>query len=64
MDEIVKKPTVLSGIQPSGNLTLGNYLGAVLNWQKLQDYDCFYMIANLHALTVRREAADLRKSTY
>ena len=54
------KKIILSGIQPSGAITLGNYLGAVRNWVKLQDdpesqYECYYMVADLHALTVRQE---------
>ncbi len=54
----------LSGIQPTGVMTLGNYIGAVRNWVQFQrDYDCIYMIANLHALTVRQDPAALRKST-
>ncbi len=61
----VKNKRILSGIQPSGaTFTLGNYAGAVKNWEKLQDeYDCFYMIANMHAITVRQTPADLRKRT-
>ncbi len=60
------KKIILSGIQPSGAITLGNYLGAVLNWVKLQNdpesqYECYYMVADLHALTVRQEAKILRK---
>ena len=46
-------PRVLSGIQPSGELHLGNYLGAIRNWVADQDrYDCFYCIVDLHALTL------------
>ena len=60
------KKIILSGIQPSGAITLGNYLGAVSNWVKLQNdpesqYECYYMVADLHALTVRQEAKVLRK---
>ena len=59
------KKTILSGIQATGNLTLGNYIGALKNFVKMQDeYDCFYMIANLHALTVRREPEELKENTY
>lgn len=59
-----KKPIVLSGIQPSGILTIGHYTGALKNWVELQDkYDCYYMIADLHAITVKQVAADLRKRT-
>jgi len=59
-----KKPIVLSGIQPSGVFTIGNYLGAVKNWAEIQErYDCVFMVANLHATTVRQEPAALRKNT-
>ncbi len=59
-----KKKRILSGIQPTGTFTLGNYLGAVRNWAKLQDeFECLYMIADLHALTVKCVPADLRKNT-
>ncbi|MFA6940223.1 MAG: tryptophan--tRNA ligase [Clostridiaceae bacterium] len=59
-----KKKTIFSGIQPSGELTLGNYLGALKNWVKLQDaYDCYYCIVDLHAITVRQEPAELRLKT-
>ncbi|MBQ3049181.1 MAG: tryptophan--tRNA ligase [Oscillospiraceae bacterium] len=59
-----KKKISLSGIQPTGVMTLGNYIGAVRNWVKFQqEYDCIYMIANLHALTVRQDPAALKKST-
>ena len=48
-----KKKIILSGIQPTGVFTLGNYLGAVKNWQQMQeDYQCYYFIADLHSLTV------------
>ena len=59
-----KKKVIFSGIQPSGNLTLGNYLGALKNWVKLQDeYDCFFCVVDLHAITVRQTPADLRRRT-
>lgn len=59
-----KKKIVLSGIQPSGLITIGNYLGAVKTWSEIQEqYDCVFMIANLHATTIRQEAAALRKNT-
>lgn len=58
------KKIILSGIQATGNLTLGNYLGALNNWVEMQDkYDCYYMIADLHTLTVRRDPEELRKNT-
>lgn len=59
-----KKQVVYSGIQPSGMLTLGNYVGAVRNWEKMQeDFDCIYCVVNMHAITVRQEAAVLRRRT-
>ncbi len=61
MDEQAK-PRVFSGIQPTGGFTLGNYIGAVRNWDKLQDeYDCVYSVVDLHSLTIRREPAELRR---
>ncbi len=58
------KKIIFSGAQPSGKMTLGNYLGAIQNWTKLQDeYDCFYSVVDLHAITVPQEAKDLRKNT-
>lgn len=59
-----QKKVIFSGIQPSGELTLGNYLGALKNWVKLQDdYDCYYCIVDMHAITVRQEPKDLRRRT-
>ena len=61
---IEKKPRILSGIQPSGIPTLGNYIGAMRNWKLLSDsYDCLYMIADLHSITVRQEPAKLRQQS-
>ncbi len=58
------KKVILSGIQATGNLTLGNYIGALKNFVKMQDeFDCNYMIANMHALTVRRDPAELKENT-
>lgn len=58
------KKTIFSGIQPSGSLTLGNYLGAVRNWALLQEeYNCYYCVVDMHAITVRQQAAELRKRT-
>lgn len=55
-----RKPRILSGIQPSGALHLGNYLGAVQNWVRLQDdYDCFYCIVDLHAVTIPYEPDEM-----
>lgn len=57
-----RKKVVYSGIQPTGCLTLGNYIGAVSNWLKLQDdYSCIYSIVDLHALTIRQVPAEFRK---
>ena len=51
-----KKKRIFSAIQPSGTITLGNYLGALRNWVKLQDdYNCIFAVADLHAITVRQE---------
>ncbi len=59
------KKTVFSGIQPSGNLTIGNYLGALRNFSQFTDnYDCLYCVVDQHALTVRQNPAELRRRTY
>ena len=58
---------VVSGIKPSGDLTIGNYLGAMKRWaenQRLDGYENFFFIANLHAITVKQDAGQLRKRTY
>ena len=56
------KKTMLSGIQPSGDLHLGNYLGAVKNWAALADeFECYYFMADLHSITVRQNPAELRR---
>ena len=58
----VRKKRIFSGIQPSGELTLGSYMGAIKNWVALQDeYECVYCIVDLHAITVRQNPADLRR---
>ena len=55
---------IFSGIQPSGDLTLGSYMGAIKNWVPLQDeYDCIYCIVDMHAITVRQDPALLRRRT-
>lgn len=62
-----EKQIVLSAIQPSGAITLGNYLGALKNWVKMQqsdEYNCFYALADLHTITVRQEPATFRKNIY
>ena len=64
MENNVQKKRILSGIQPSGNLTLGSYLGAIKNWVAMaDDYDCYYMMADMHTITVRQVPADLRRNT-
>ena len=62
MDE--QKKRLLSGIQPSGDLHLGNYLGAIRNWAALsEEFDCYWFMADLHTITVRQVPADLRRRT-
>ncbi len=64
MEQQAAKKRILSGIQPTGTFTLGNYIGAVRNWSRMQEeYECLYMVANLHALTVRQDPAALRRQT-
>ena len=59
-----RRARILSGIQPSGTPTLGNYIGAMRNWKLLSDdFDCLYMIADLHSITVRQEPAKLREQS-
>ena len=63
MEEVMQK-ILYSAVQPSGNLTIGNYVGAIRNWVKLQhEFTCFYAIADLHAITVRQVPAELRRHT-
>ena len=58
------KPIVFSGAQPSGELTIGNYMGALRQWVNMQDdYHCIYCIVDQHAITVRQDAQKLRKAT-
>jgi tryptophanyl-tRNA synthetase len=58
------KPRIFSGAQPTGNLHLGNYLGAVRNWVRLQaDYECIYCVVDLHAITVAQDPAELTRAT-
>ncbi|AVF36214.1 tryptophan--tRNA ligase [Rahnella sikkimica] len=60
----MSKPIVFSGAQPSGELTIGNYMGALRQWVHMQDdYECIYCIVDLHAITVRQDPAQLRKAT-
>ena len=58
-----KRKVVFSGIQPSGNITLGNYIGALRNFSLFDDADCLYCVVDLHTLTVRQNPADLRRRT-
>jgi len=56
------KKTIFSGIQPSGCVTIGNYLGALRSWKNLQDeYNCYFCVVDLHAITVKQTPADLRR---
>ena len=60
----MEKKVLYSAVQPSGNLTIGNYVGAIRNWVKLQhEFTCFYAMADMHAITVRQEPAELRRRT-
>ena len=64
MAEQASKKVMLSGIQPSGDLTLGSYLGAIKNWSaRAEEFDCYYFMADLHSNTVRQNPADLRRRT-
>ena len=59
-----QKKVMLSGIQPSGELTLGSYLGAIKHWPaRTKELACYYFMADLHTITVRQPAADLRRRT-
>ena len=59
------KKVCFSGVQPSGNLTIGNYLGAIKNFSEFSEkYKCFYCVVDQHAITVRQVPADLRRRTY
>ncbi|MFM7365138.1 MAG: tryptophan--tRNA ligase, partial [Cuspidothrix sp.] len=59
------KQRVLSGVQPTGNLHLGNYLGAIRNWVEIQDqYENFFCVVDLHAITVPHNPATLAADTY
>ena len=62
--QTIKKPVVFSAVQPSGLPTIGNYIGALKNWVKMQEeFDCIYAVADLHAITVRQEPAKLRANS-
>ncbi|MHC1785623.1 MAG: tryptophan--tRNA ligase [Christensenellales bacterium] len=63
-EQSIRKPVLFSGIQPSGRITLGNYVGAIRNFTLLEkDYDCLFCVVDLHALTVRQVPAQLRRQT-
>ncbi|MBR4720318.1 MAG: tryptophan--tRNA ligase [Clostridia bacterium] len=64
MEINMDKKTIFSGVQPSGNITLGNYLGAIKNWVGFQeDYNCIYAMMDMHAITVRQNPQELRRRT-
>ncbi|HEK0586431.1 TPA: tryptophan--tRNA ligase [Proteus mirabilis] len=64
VEKKAQKPIVFSGTQPSGELTIGNYMGALRQWVQMQDdYDCIYCIVDQHAITVRQDPTELRKRT-
>ena len=64
VEKKAQKPIVFSGAQPSGELTIGNYMGALRQWVQMQDdYDCIYCIVDQHAITVRQDPNELRKRT-
>ena len=64
MEQEMQKKVMLSGIQPSGDLHLGNYLGAIKNWgARAEEFDCYYFMADMHTITVRQNPADLRRRT-
>ena len=58
------KPIVFSGAQPSGELTIGNYMGALRQWVSMQDdYHCIYCIVDVYAMAARQDPGKLRKAT-
>ena len=62
--DVLQKKTVFSGVQPTGKITIGNYLGAIKNWKQLQDdYNCIYCVVDLHSITVNQVPGNLRKNT-
>ena len=64
MENTENKKVMLSGIQPSGALHLGNYLGPLRHWPKMiEEFDCYFFLADLHTITVRQEPAALRQQT-
>ncbi|MBQ8882905.1 MAG: tryptophan--tRNA ligase, partial [Clostridia bacterium] len=64
-DEQTKSKVVFSALKPTGDMTIGNYIGALRNMVEMtKEYDCFYAVADLHSLTVDNVPADLRRRTY
>ena len=64
MENAARKKVMLSGIQPSGDLTLGSYLGAIKNWaERDEEFDNYYFMADMHSITVRQDPAALRRRT-
>ena len=60
-----EKKVMLSGIQPSGDLHIGNYLGAIKNWaDRVNTYDCYYFMADMHTITVRQDPKELRRRSF
>lgn len=59
-----RKKTIFSAVQPTGNITIGNYFGAIKNWVQLQsDFNCIFSLADLHALTVRKDPKKFKRKT-
>ncbi|MBR6427047.1 MAG: tryptophan--tRNA ligase [Clostridia bacterium] len=59
------KKRIFSGVQPSGKLTIGNYIGSIRNWKEFQEtYECIYCVVDMHAITVRQDPAELRRRTF
>ena len=64
MENMDIKKTILSGVQPSGTLTIGNYLGAIKNWTTMQEeFNSIFCVVDLHSITVNQVPAELRKNT-
>ena len=65
MENAARKKVMLSGIQPSGDLTLGSYLGAIKNWaERDEEFDNYYFMADMHSITVRQDPAALRRRSW
>lgn len=64
MENATKKKLVFSGIQPSGKISMANYMGAITNWVEMQDeYNCLYCVVDMHAITIRQDPAKLREQS-